>query len=122
MPIRVLIAEDEPHLVESLSFVLSREGCEVTSAPDGEAALLSLRTAAPDLMILDVMLPRLNGFELLKRMKADPLLKAIPVIVVTAKGRAQDRRIADEIGVEGFMTKPFSNRDIVDCVRRLTRA
>ncbi|MCO5100509.1 MAG: response regulator [Burkholderiaceae bacterium] len=119
MNARVLIAEDEPHIVESLSFVLSRSGYAVSSVLDGEAAMHRLRTDPPDLVILDVMLPRLNGFEVLKQIKSDPSLRSIPVIVLTAKGQAHDRRMAEEIGVDGFMTKPFSNREIVDEVRRL---
>ena len=119
MPTRVLIAEDEPHIVESLSFVLEREGFAVRTALDGEAALRELRSSAPDLLILDLMLPRINGLEVLKAAKSDPALKTIPVIVLTAKGQAQDRRMVDEIGAEGFMTKPFSNREIVERVREL---
>ena len=116
---RVLIAEDEPHIVESLSFVLQRSGYEVSSVLDGEAAMARLRSDPPDMMILDVMLPKLNGFEVLKRLKSDPALRSIPVIILTAKGQTQDRRMAEEIGVDGFMTKPFSNREFVDEVRRL---
>lgn len=99
--------------------MLAREGFEVEAALDGEAAIDRLRRQLPDLLILDVMLPRLNGFEVLKRVKADPALRALPVIVLTAKGQVQDRRMAEEIGVDGFMTKPFSNREVVDEVRRL---
>lgn len=119
MTTRVLIAEDEPHIVESLSFVLQRSGYEVSSVLDGESALARLRSDPPDMLILDVMLPKLNGFEVLKRLKSDPALCSIPVIILTAKGQTQDRRMAEEIGVDGFMTKPFSNREIVDEVRRL---
>ncbi|MCL4772395.1 MAG: response regulator [Burkholderiaceae bacterium] len=121
MATRVLIAEDEPNIVESLSFVLGRDGFEVEAVLDGESALERLRATHPDLMILDVMLPRLNGFEVLKRVKSDPSLRSIPVIVLTAKGQAHDRRMAEELGVDGFMTKPFSNREIVEQVRRLAR-
>lgn len=119
MTIRVLIAEDEPHIVESLGFVLQRNGYEVVSVFDGEAAMTRLRSDPPDMMILDVMLPRLNGFEVLKQVKSDPALRSIPVIILTAKGQAHDRRMAEEIGVDGFMTKPFSNREIVEELRRL---
>jgi len=121
MATRVLIAEDEPNIVESLSFVLGREGFEVSAALDGQSALERLRTDPPDLMILDVMLPRVNGFEVLKQAKADPALRSIPVIVLTAKGQVHDRRMAEELGVDGFMTKPCSNREIVEQVRRLVR-
>jgi DNA-binding response OmpR family regulator len=116
---RVLIVEDEPHIVETLTFVLGREGFTVSSVLDGEAAMDRLRQEPPDLMILDVMIPRLNGFEVLKLAKADPALRRIPVIVLTAKGQVQDRRLAEEIGSDGFMTKPFSNREIVERVRQL---
>jgi DNA-binding response OmpR family regulator len=122
MATRVLIAEDEPNIVESLSFVLRRAGYDVTSVLDGEAALAELRARQPALMILDLMLPRLNGFEVLKAVKAEPALRGMPVLILTAKGQTQDRRRAQEIGVDAFMTKPFSNRDIMDEVRRLTHA
>ena len=119
MATRVLIAEDEPNIVESLSFVLEREGFAVRAVLDGEAALRELRADAPDLLVLDLMLPRMNGFEVLTAVKSDPALAAVPVIVLTAKGQAQDRRMVEEIGAEGFMTKPFSNREIVERVREL---
>ena len=121
MATRVLIAEDDPNIVESLSFVLSRDGFEVFAALDGEEALRRMRNDPPDLMILDVMLPRRNGFEILKLLKSDPALRAIPVIVLTAKGQPQDRRMAEALGVEDFMTKPFSNTDVVHAVRRFAR-
>lgn len=121
MAIRVLIAEDDPNIVESLSFVLSRDGFEVSAALDGEDALRRMRSDPPDLMILDVMLPKRNGFEILKLVKSDPALRAIPVIVLTAKGQPQDRRMAEALGVENFMTKPFSNTDVVQAVRRFAR-
>jgi len=119
MVTRVLIAEDEPHLVESLTFVLDREGYAVSSALDGETAMLALRSDPPDIVILDLMLPRRNGFEVLRQIKSDAALRSIPVIVLTAKGQAQDRRLAEEIGVDAFMTKPFANRDVIDQIRRL---
>ncbi|MEO1688812.1 MAG: response regulator [Pseudomonadota bacterium] len=116
---RVLIAEDEPHIVESLRFILSREGYAVADAADGEAAWSSLSQARPDLLILDVMLPRLNGFDVLRRLRAEPEGRALPVIMLTAKGQAQDRRTAQDAGADVFITKPFSNRDVVEHVRRL---
>ena len=121
MTTRVLITEDEPNIVESLTFILRREGYDVSSALDGETALLRLQRDPPDLVILDVMLPKVNGFEVLKRSKADPALRQLPVMVLTAKGQAHDRRTAEEIGASAFITKPFSNRDIIEQVGRLTR-
>jgi len=122
MATRVLIAEDDRHLVESLTFVLERDGFEVSAVLDGEAAVQRLRADRPDMLILDLMLPKVNGFEVLKLVKADPALHSLPVLILTAKGQARDRRMAEEIGVDGFMTKPFSNREIVEAVRRVVGA
>ena len=119
MATRVLIVEDEPNIVESLSFVLRRGGYEVASVLDGAAALAHLRSTPTDLLILDLMLPGLNGFEVLKQIKSDPTLEALPVLILTAKGQSQDRRLAEEIGTDAFMTKPFSNRELMEAVRRL---
>ena len=116
---RVLLVEDERHIVESLSFVLEREGFEVSAAADGESALERLRAERPDVLVLDVMLPKLGGLEVLKLVRADAALRTLPVVVLTARGRPHDRRMAEEIGVEAFMTKPFANQDVVDAVRRL---
>jgi len=116
---RVLIAEDEPNLVESLSFILSRQGCVVSAVFDGDAVLERLRSDRPDVLILDVMLPRRTGFEVLKLMKTDPRLAGIPVMVLTAKGQERDRRTAENLGADAFVTKPFSNQDVVDRIMRL---
>ena len=122
MAARVLIAEDEPNIVESLSFMLRRAGYDVASAQDGEAALAGLRSQPAQLLILDLMLPRLNGFEVLKALRADAALAATPVLVLTAKGQQQDRRLAEAIGADAFMTKPFLNIEIKEKVRRLLGA
>ena len=122
MATRVLIVEDERHIIESLTFVLESEGFEVASELDGEAGLRRLRADRPDVLVLDLMMPKMNGLEVLKAVKADAQLRTLPVVVLTAKGRQQDRRMAEEIGVDAFMTKPFSNRDVVEAVRRLAPA
>ncbi|HEX2531727.1 MAG TPA: response regulator [Burkholderiaceae bacterium] len=119
MGTRVLLTEDEPNIVESLTFILKRAGYEVFAVFDGEAAVLRLRSDPPDIVILDVMLPKLHGFEVLKLIKTDPVLKTLPVIILTAKGQAHDRQLAGEIGADAFITKPFSNRDIIDQIGRL---
>jgi DNA-binding response OmpR family regulator len=117
---RVFIAEDEPNILESLSFLLGREGWEVTSALDGDSALEQLNDGAlPDVVILDIMLPHRNGFEILRQLRASPRTRELPVIVLTAKGQEKDRKTAEEIGANAFVTKPFSNKDVVDQVRRL---
>lgn len=117
---RVFIAEDEPNILESLSFLLGREGWEVTSALDGNSALEQLNgSTLPDVVILDIMLPHRNGFDILRQLRASPRTRDLPVIVLTAKGQEKDRKTAEEIGASAFVTKPFSNKDVVDQVRRL---
>jgi|TARA_R110002072_G_scaffold517_1_gene3146 DNA-binding response OmpR family regulator len=117
----VLIAEDEPNIIESLKFIFSREGWDVTAVMDGRAAMQRLQADPPDVIILDVMLPLLNGFEILKQVRANPKLYKLPVIMLTAKGQTQDRQTALEIGANLFVTKPFSNKEVVENVRRLTQ-
>ena len=116
---QVLIVEDEPHLVESLTFILGREGFELTTAFDGVTALQKIWTSQPDLVILDVMLPKANGFDILKKIRANDALKSLPVIILTAKGQKQDRATAEEIGADLFLTKPFSNKEVVAAVKKL---
>lgn len=117
----MLIAEDDANIVESLSFVLGRSGFEIGTALDGDEVLRRLRVERFDVLVLDLMLPKRNGFEVLKAVKAEPALRALPVLVLTAKGQPQDRRLVEALGAEAFMTKPFSNTDLVEAVRRLVR-
>jgi len=117
---RVLIAEDEPYIVESLSFVLGQAGYDVASENDGAAVVQKIRDASPGVVILDLMLPNRNGLQILKDLKNDPDLKHIPVLILTAKGQIQDRSTADQLGADAFITKPFSNREVLQCVGRLT--
>lgn len=119
MPAHVLIAEDEPNIVESLSFILSREGCEVTAVFDGQAVVDKIATLRPDLVILDVMLPKMDGFEVLKWIKGNAELTGVPVMILTAKGQEKDRKTAEELGADAFVTKPFSNREVVERVMSL---
>lgn len=115
----ILIAEDEPYIVESLGFVLGRAGYAVTAESDGSIVVQRVRDTAPHLVILDLMLPNRNGFEILKELKNDPELMGTPVLVLTAKGQNQDRTTAEQLGADAFITKPFSNRDVLECVQTL---
>jgi len=117
--IKVLVAEDEQNIAESLRFILERADCHVRHARDGEQALQAVRSERPDVMILDVMLPSLNGFDVLKTIRADESLQQIPVLILTAKGQLQDRKTADDLGADAFITKPFANAEIVSEVLRL---
>ncbi|MDR9437239.1 MAG: response regulator [Thiohalophilus sp.] len=116
---QILIAEDEPYIVDALSFILSQAGHTVTAESDGEAVLEALRKTRPDLLILDLMLPGKNGFEILKELKAGKEFTQLPVLVLTAKGQAKDRAMAEQLGTDAFIAKPFSNAEVLQCVERL---
>ncbi|AKR55439.1 response regulator [Youhaiella tibetensis] len=119
MPLDILIAEDEPSILESLDFIFRRAGWSIQSVTDGEAALSAARRLRPRVLVLDVMLPKRTGFEVLKQIRADAVTRDLPVLILTAKGQAQDRRTAEELGADSFVTKPYANMDVVREVRRL---
>lgn len=116
---RILIVEDEPNIAESLSFILTRAAFEVDAVKDAAEALDRLRRQSYAALVLDIMLPGTSGFDLLRMIRADPATAALPVLVLTAKGQASDRRTAEELGASAFVTKPFSNADIVERLGRL---
>lgn len=115
----ILIVEDEPSILSSLEFILKHAGWTIESLTDGESALRRLEGALPRALVLDVMLPRRNGFEVLKEIRHNSRTAALPVLVLTAKGQQQDRRTAMELGASAFITKPYSNAEVVDAVRAL---
>lgn len=119
LAIDIVIAEDEPSILESLDFILRRAGWSIEAVTDGEAALERVRKVRPRMVVLDVMLPKRSGFDVLRQLRADIETRDMPVLILTAKGQAQDRRIAEELGADGFVTKPYSNAEVVDAVRRL---
>jgi DNA-binding response OmpR family regulator len=113
----VLLVEDEPNIAEAMSFLLSRDGWRVSHVADGNRVLEDLRRDTPDLLILDHMLPGLSGLEILTALRADPALRHLPVMMLTARGR--DRDLAVEAGADRFMSKPFSNADLLAEVRAM---
>lgn len=116
---RILIVEDEPNIVESLRFILQRADFETDIVSNGAAVLDTLRRHAFAAVVLDVMLPGMNGFDVLRQIRSDALLASLPVIVLTAKGQTNDRKTAEAAGASAFITKPFSNAEVVDRVRDL---
>ena len=119
LAVDILIAEDEPSILESLDFILRRAGYSIASVTDGDAALAAIRRDRPRLLVLDVMLPKRSGFEVLKQLRADQATHDLPVMILTAKGQAQDRKTAEELGASSFVTKPYANADVVGTVKRL---
>lgn len=122
MGAHILIAEDEPFIIESLTFLLTREGYAVSSVSDGKEVVDSVRRSHPDLLLLDIMMPSSNGFDILQQLRATPGIEDTPVLVLTAKGQEADRRRMLELGANDFMTKPFSNAGLIDKVRDLIGA
>ncbi|WP_245895209.1 response regulator transcription factor [Devosia submarina] len=115
----IVIAEDEPSILESLEFILRRAGWSIHCVTDGDAALEAVRRLRPRILVLDVMLPRRSGFDVLKHIRADTDMRPTPVLILTAKGQQQDRRIAEELGADAFVTKPYANAEVVGAVRQL---
>jgi DNA-binding response OmpR family regulator len=116
---RVLVIEDEPNIIEAISFILSRDGWSVSTHSDGHDAVDLVHQVAPDLLILDVMLPGRSGYEILRDLRASDATKTLPVLMLTARGQSKDRAMAESAGADLFMTKPFSNADVLDAVRSL---
>lgn len=119
---RVLLIEDEPNIIEAISFILSRDGWTVHTHADGATAAQRVRALPPDLVILDVMLPGRSGFDILRDLRADPATAALPVMMLTARSQTRDREMALQLGVTRFMAKPFSNAEVIENVRALAGA
>jgi len=117
---RVLLIEDEPNIIQAIGFILSRDGWRVDTHADGATAMQEIARRDPDVIILDVMLPNKSGFEILQDLRADPRTEALPVLMLTARGQRRDRELAERYGVSKFMTKPFSNSEVLETIRALT--
>lgn len=118
----VVLVEDEMNIAEAIRFLLSQEGWRVQTLANGGSAVEVIRQAQPDLVVLDVMLPGRNGFDILSDLRADPNFETLPILMLTARGQTRDREMAEKAGVSRFMTKPFSNTEMLDAVRELTAA
>jgi DNA-binding response OmpR family regulator len=116
---RVLVVDDEPNIVMSLRFLMEREGFEVEVAPTGEAALKALDRGPADLVLLDVMMPELDGFEVCQRIRSNPAWTNTRVIMLTAKGREVERDKGLALGADEYVTKPFSTRELVARVKQM---
>ena len=116
---RILVVDDEIYIVHILDFSLGMEGYEVVTALDGEQALEKARSEKPDLIVLDIMMPKLDGYETCKRLKADPETKDVPIILLSAKGRNVDQKVGFEVGADDYITKPFSPRKLVERINAI---
>ncbi|WP_223422863.1 response regulator transcription factor [Tateyamaria pelophila] len=117
----VLLVEDEMNIIEAIRFLLSREGWRVDTHSDGATAVEIIRKLRPTLVVLDYMLPGKNGLDILLELRNDPDFVNLPVLMLTARGQLRDREQAEKAGVSRFMTKPFSNTEVVTAVRDLVQ-
>lgn len=116
---KILVVDDEPFILKSLTFVLKKEGFHVDSATNGLEALEVIRKEKPDLVFLDIMMPKMNGLEVCQWIRQDPQLRDIHVIILTAKGQEADREKGLQIGADEYMTKPFSPSMVVKRIREI---
>ncbi|WP_439523367.1 response regulator transcription factor [Marivita sp.] len=116
---QVLLIEDEPNIIEAISFILSRDGWSVKTHSNGADAVEMVKVRKPDVVILDVMLPGKSGYDILRELREDPDNAKLPVLMLTARGQTKDREIAERAGCDAFMSKPFSNADVLETVRAL---
>jgi DNA-binding response OmpR family regulator len=115
---KVLIVDDEPNIVISLEFLMKRRGYQTLVARDGDEALAAVETFRPDLVLLDIMLPRRDGFEVCQRLRADGWTD-LKIVMLTAKGREAEIARGMDVGADSYVTKPFSTRELVDHVTRI---
>lgn len=119
MHYKILIADDEPNIVISLEFLMQQSGYEVATARDGEDAMQKIASFQPDLVLLDIMLPKLNGFEVCQRIRENSEWSRIKIIMLSAKGREIEVSKGIALGADAYVTKPFSTKDLIAQVQRL---
>jgi two-component system alkaline phosphatase synthesis response regulator PhoP len=115
----VLIVDDEPNILLSLEFLMKKAGFDVRTARDGEQALNEIASAPPDLLLLDVMMPKRDGFDVCQTVRANPSWSGVRIIMLTAKGREVEREKGLALGADDYITKPFSTRDVLVQVERV---
>ncbi|MCH4564731.1 MULTISPECIES: response regulator transcription factor [Halomonas] len=116
---KVLVVDDEPNIVLSLEFLMQQAGFEVVTAEDGEGALARVAEGVPDLVLLDISLPGISGFDVLEQLRADPAHARLPIIMLTAHGREVEREKGMALGADDYITKPFSTQALVEKVKTL---
>ncbi len=115
---KILIVDDEEDIVESLSFMLQTQGYETICAYDGEEGLKLAKEENPDLIMLDVMMPKINGYKICRLLKYDAKYKNIPIIMLTARSQESDKAIGEETGADEYITKPFEFNDVLEIMQK----
>lgn len=115
----ILVVDDEPNILLSLEYLMQQAGYEVRTARDGDSALAAIEAGPPDLVLLDVMMPKRDGYEVCQTIRSRPEWKGVKVIMLTAKGREVEREKGLALGADDYVTKPFATRELVEKVRSL---
>ena len=121
MPTRVLVVDDDPHVLQLLRVNFELEGYEVLSASHGEEALEQVKKGKPDILVCDVMMPGMDGLEVVRRVRANKATAKIPIVMVSAKAQLTDLSAGDSAGADAYVTKPFDPQDLLDAVGRLLK-
>jgi DNA-binding response OmpR family regulator len=119
---RILIVDDEPNLVLALEHLMRKEGYEIRAAADGETAVEAAAEYHPDLILLDIMMPKMDGYEACQRIRANAALRDVAIVMLTAKGREVEREKGLALGADCYITKPFSTREVVRKVKEILAA
>ncbi|MES9852261.1 MAG: response regulator [Candidatus Thiodiazotropha sp. L084R] len=119
MSVEILVVDDEPNIVLSLEFLMKKAGYKVTTASNGVEALDSIKQRRPDLVLLDVMMPRMDGYEVCQAVRGDPELSSVRIIMLTARGRDVERDKGMALGADDYVTKPFATSELVEKVKSL---
>lgn len=118
---KVLVVDDEEYIQHILNFSFVAEGYDVVTASDGEEGVSKAKDEKPDVIVMDIMMPKMDGYEACKQIKTDPQTKDIPVILLTAKGRDADRKLGTEVGADDYVVKPFSPGRLIERVEGIMK-
>ena len=116
IPASILIADDDPNILRALTFLMRREGHDVRTATDGQQVLTAVVDHPPDVLLLDLMMPRGNGYDVCKILRASPDYNDVRIVMLTARGGTADQNAGLALGADAYVTKPFAIGDVVDCV------
>lgn len=116
---RILVVDDEPNIVLSLEYLMRQAGYEVSTAADGEQALEAIKAAPPDLVLLDVMMPKHDGYEVCQLVRNHPEWRGVKIVMLTARGREVEREKGLSLGADDYITKPFATQELIEKVRQV---
>ena len=119
---KILIVDDEPNIVMSLEFLVSKAGFDIAVATDGEEALRKVQTERPDMVLLDVMMPKKSGYEVCELLRADPANSGLKIVMLSARGRDTDIAKGLALGADAYITKPFSTKDLLAKIEQLVNS